>query len=66
MTKFRIVLVGRMPQSTRAETEEAIKKGMSLSFTLHDALEDVLIETEPEESVMDLDKVFRRRDDPKP
>lgn len=59
MTKFRIVLVGTLPQHTKKEAEEAIKDGLALSFRLHDALEDTVIELEPEETIEDMKGRFK-------
>ena len=51
---FKVTMEGRLPAADRATATEEIRKGISLSFPLHEALDSLLIETVPEEMITDL------------
>lgn len=59
LVNFRIVILGRLSvDGDRALAEQKIREGLCMSFPMHEAIDDLLIETKPEEGFDDMKERF--------
>lgn len=49
LVKYKITIIGRLPSDSRAEANQYVREGISLSFPLHESIDEFLIETEGED-----------------
>jgi hypothetical protein len=56
---FRIVLTGRLKAPDRIVAEQMLKAGMSFTLPIHEAIDGLLIDVVPEESIADMATRFK-------